>query len=347
MVCGKCGTANERGQALILAVLGMAVFLGFVAMAVDVGLLLNERRTLQNGADAAALAGAVELPDNPPLAIQKAQEWAVNNGIDPTEIESITVGTTNVPNDTIYVDVSRDFDWLFGRVVGLDQSDVGAHAAALIGSPVGIGGLKPWAVTDQVFLGLDPGDPATLKFDSQNVGNGNFQPVRLDGNGASVYRNTVKYGSDSVLCVVGQEQPNCPSVVPTQTGNMIGPTDTAVEWLEENAADSCNEFGEVFTPDLNNPGKYLLTASCNPWSTSQPATLVAIVPVIDELCNGNCDVTILRFAMFYIEGIQCSGKGKGSSCTVTGTYVEAAVDVEALIGPFDPLGSVFFVRLIQ
>lgn len=343
----KWSRGNERGQALILAVLGMAVFLGFVAMAVDVGLLLNERRTLQNAADAAALAGAIELPYNPPLAILKALEWAENNGIDPTEIESITVGTTNVTNDTIYVDLDREFDWIFGRVVGLDQSDVGAHAAALIGSPVGIGGLKPWAVTEEVFLALIPGDQATLKFDANDVQDGNFQPIRLDGQGSNVYRDNVKYGSETVVCVLGQEQPGCPSVVPTETGNVIGPTNQSVGWLEQQAPDSCNEFGEVFTPDPNNPGEYLLTASCNPWSTSQPATLVAIVPVIDSLCNGNCDVTILRFAMFFIEGITCQGQGQGNSCTVTGTYVKAAVDVEALIGPYDPLGSLYFVRLIQ
>ena len=44
----------ERGQALIMFVLAAGVLCGFVAMAIDVGLILHERRVLQNAADAAA-----------------------------------------------------------------------------------------------------------------------------------------------------------------------------------------------------------------------------------------------------------------------------------------------------
>ncbi|KKM62330.1 hypothetical protein LCGC14_1522760 [marine sediment metagenome] len=53
---------DESGQTLILFVLALGVLLGSVAMSVDVGLILHERRSLQNAADAAALAGAIELP---------------------------------------------------------------------------------------------------------------------------------------------------------------------------------------------------------------------------------------------------------------------------------------------
>lgn len=338
---------GERGQALILAVLGMAVFLGFVAMAVDVGLLLNERRTLQNSADAAALAGAVELPDNPSLAITKAREWAKKNGIDQLEIKTVEVRTTSVPNDTLYVEFDRSFSWIFARVLGFGQSDVGAGAEALIGSPVGMGGLKPWAVTDEVFQKLDPGDSATLKYSAQNIFIGNFQPIQIDGPGANVYEETARDGSTAQVCVVGQEQPGCPSMLTTETGNVVGPTRQAVQWLLQYTPGSCNSFGEVFTPDAGNPGKYVLQATCNPWSTTQPATQLAIVPVIDALCNGNCDINVLRFAMFFIEGINCTGQGQGNTCDVTGKYVEAAVDIEALIGPYDPNGSVNFVRLVK
>src|SRR3970282_1738548 len=52
---------GERGQTLVLAVLAMAVLLGFTAMAIDVGLAFQERRNAQNGADAAALAAAQDL----------------------------------------------------------------------------------------------------------------------------------------------------------------------------------------------------------------------------------------------------------------------------------------------
>lgn len=53
----KTPYASEKGQALIFLVLGMVVFLGFVALAIDGSMVYSDRRRAQNGADAASLAG--------------------------------------------------------------------------------------------------------------------------------------------------------------------------------------------------------------------------------------------------------------------------------------------------
>jgi hypothetical protein len=50
---------NESGQALVLVTLSMAVLMGFMALAIDVGVLFRSRRNLQLAADAAATAAAV------------------------------------------------------------------------------------------------------------------------------------------------------------------------------------------------------------------------------------------------------------------------------------------------
>jgi hypothetical protein len=55
---------NEKGQTTVLVVLSMAVLLGFVALAVDVGTLFRARRNLQIVADAAATAGALDYYQN-------------------------------------------------------------------------------------------------------------------------------------------------------------------------------------------------------------------------------------------------------------------------------------------
>lgn len=52
---------SERGQALIFLVLGLTVFLGFVALAIDGGMAFSDRRNIQNAADAAALAGGGKM----------------------------------------------------------------------------------------------------------------------------------------------------------------------------------------------------------------------------------------------------------------------------------------------
>lgn len=48
----------EKGQVMIYLVIGFVVFLGFVALAIDGGMVLADRRHVQNIADASALAGA-------------------------------------------------------------------------------------------------------------------------------------------------------------------------------------------------------------------------------------------------------------------------------------------------
>lgn len=48
---------SERGQAIVYLVVGMVVFLGFVALAIDGGMALADRRHAQNGADSSSLAG--------------------------------------------------------------------------------------------------------------------------------------------------------------------------------------------------------------------------------------------------------------------------------------------------
>ncbi|MDD5367943.1 MAG: pilus assembly protein TadG-related protein [Anaerolineaceae bacterium] len=56
---------DERGQVLILLVVGMVALLGFAALAIDGGMAFSERRNAQNAADAAAVAGAYAIAYDP------------------------------------------------------------------------------------------------------------------------------------------------------------------------------------------------------------------------------------------------------------------------------------------
>jgi uncharacterized membrane protein len=123
----KTTSRQERGQTLIVAALFMAVVMGFTAMAIDVGMFLEDRRQLQNGADAAALAGVQYLPQQPDTAISTARQWAANNGIPSSEIQSVTVTTTSYANDTLTVQLNKSFGWIFGRVLGKTTSPVGGR----------------------------------------------------------------------------------------------------------------------------------------------------------------------------------------------------------------------------
>jgi hypothetical protein len=126
----------ESGQMLVLFILMLGVLMGFVAMSVDVGLILHERRSLQNAADAAALAGVSELPESPEspgAAEARALEWAENNGYTGENGATITVNTPYQGNaGAIEVIIEVEEPFIFALALGLDSVDVSARAVASI-----------------------------------------------------------------------------------------------------------------------------------------------------------------------------------------------------------------------
>ena len=323
---------EESGQGLIVGTLVMVMILGFAAMTVDVGLFLHERRELQKSADAAALAGAQELPSSPVDAELMAQEWADKNGIDASELEPILISTTHVANDTITVRVKRDVPFIFARVLGLTSDTMRADATALVGSPAGMSGLRPWAVLESALVS----NPVVLKYDANNGSNGNFGALRIDGQGASTYEDTIINGSGNSLSAGSQPD--------TEPGNMVGGTRDGVQWLIDNTHWECDEFDEVFPLNLVVGGIYHFSNRCNPYGGATDSYRPIITPVINSFQQGSHPVDVITFAIFFIEGL---GSCTGNHCEVTGRYVQANVDVGALIGALDPDGSIRFVRLVE
>jgi uncharacterized membrane protein len=62
-VDGRRNRREERGLALVIFALMLFSLLMITALVVDLGAVYAHRRNDQNAADAAALAGAQELPD--------------------------------------------------------------------------------------------------------------------------------------------------------------------------------------------------------------------------------------------------------------------------------------------
>lgn len=70
---------DESGQAMIFSLLAMTVLFGFIGFAVDVGVLLHSKRTMQTAADSAAIAAALEY--NYADMTTAAQDAAAQNGV--------------------------------------------------------------------------------------------------------------------------------------------------------------------------------------------------------------------------------------------------------------------------
>ncbi len=127
---------RESGQMLILFVLGLGVLLGMVAMSVDVGFILHERRSQQNAADAAALAAVQELPESSSAAVAAAYDWANRNGYSTADGATVTVNTPYQGNPgAVEVIIERDQPFIFALALGLDSVDVNARAVASVQPP--------------------------------------------------------------------------------------------------------------------------------------------------------------------------------------------------------------------
>ncbi len=344
---------NEDGQIIVLVGAMITALIGFSALAIDVGSLVSDKRDLQNAADAMALAGAQGLPSQTD-AVAIATQWAGYNGVSESEIFSIQVqqqSLPSVPNPKITVTLHRQHHTVLARVLGVDSVDVDVTAAAIKTNPGGSDHLTPWSVLESALAQIVPGDLATLKYDSNNSQQGNFQPIRIDGSGHS-YEETLANTSIGTVCsVVAMENGCVPTAVactgatcPTQTGNMPGPTKQGLDAIYAGTDAACTNFDQVFTS--NGDGTYRINSECNPFiSGSLGSRRVLLVPVIQSLCNGTCDVTITQFAVFFLEGTQ--SKCTGSNCEIRGRFVRANFTTGAAIGVYDASSLMHFIKLVE
>ncbi|MDE8585633.1 pilus assembly protein TadG-related protein [Arthrobacter sp. NQ4] len=138
---------RERGAISVIVAILMVALLGFVAIAVDVGLIYSERAQLQNGADASAIALAQKCARNSAdttmcsptstlaasLANQNALDGMsnVNNIQLDTKARTVSVTTTakekGAPDNSVSL--------FFAGVLGIPSKEVGAKASAVWGSP--------------------------------------------------------------------------------------------------------------------------------------------------------------------------------------------------------------------
>lgn len=121
---------GESGQALALVALAAVVLLGFAALAIDVGLMANSRSRLQHAADAAALAGAMDLPAKPSdgttKAIQTAEAYVDKN----VGLSVTSVVQPDLTAKTVRVTLSEPVKHFFAQFIGQNSTVINATAVA-------------------------------------------------------------------------------------------------------------------------------------------------------------------------------------------------------------------------
>jgi hypothetical protein len=181
---------NESGQAIVLMTLSLVVIMGMAALVLDVGNWFHTKRRLQGTADAAALAGAQRLPDDPSGAQTMAMSYANQNGGDVAGA-NIIVTSTVLPNDTISVRARKTAPGIFSGILGIASADIDARAKARVGPPQQAEYVAPMVVyCDHPLIHNCPGNSmpdfgvaTTMNYDPMGAP-GAFGMLNLDnGNG--------------------------------------------------------------------------------------------------------------------------------------------------------------------
>jgi len=137
----RCRVRKESGQVLVWLCVSAVALLAMVGFVIDVGHVFNAHRELQASADAAALAGAQDLPD-----LSKATATALNFSSSPgmknTHPDLSSVAATVTPKcftstklpcnpaNGIVVKESANVPTFFLKVIGINSLSINARSTA-------------------------------------------------------------------------------------------------------------------------------------------------------------------------------------------------------------------------
>ena len=221
---------DEHGAALVWVAGSLVMLLAFSALAVDLAWIYLNSSRLQNAADAAALAGVVNLPAFPAVAQSDAEDAATANGFPVGGTNSVV--TTPLSDNGLSATLRTSVPTYFLKVLGFDRFDISRTSTAEYVKPVplgspsscfGIGNLTSvpgctitanqnyWAAINGRYTAREHGDPYAPKcdwghrdhpgncYDAWNDGNFSWTPppvypIDMDANPLNpLYRPTGYY----------------------------------------------------------------------------------------------------------------------------------------------------------
>jgi hypothetical protein len=184
---------GEKGQALVLVVFAIIALLVVLGLAVDGGMIILDRRRMQNASDAGALAGTRLLARaicgdgaDDAAIVAEVNHYAERNGVPDTdgqpgngindnvaadyvnfdEVVLGRVGAGAIPNGSTGVSVTARINrpTYFVSLIGIDTAGASAAAMAMTGPPSIGSGVRPFGLPEQVVEKLSPGDCFDISF---------------------------------------------------------------------------------------------------------------------------------------------------------------------------------------
>lgn len=283
---------EESGQTLVFTALLMCVLMGFMALAIDVGVLFRQQRRLQIAADAAAIAAGWSYYYNgngttsscgttTGNIVCAADTAAANNGVtDSTQVNAHTSPTYGQHTGVAYVEViiqqpaSAGFMATFA---GLFPGAGTSYGAMTVGARA-VSGIVPSLTCD---LQTDPSNSGSLSLQGGASVNGPNCTMQVDSSSPSALCFT---GSNSLngFNVIGVQlvnaqakQQSCNKIYPgAQTGSTATPNPFASTLSFPNPATVCNSTNTVTqaAPTQAQLAGFTGTATTGGFQPGSPAT---------------------------------------------------------------------------
>jgi Flp pilus assembly protein TadG len=320
---------KEEGFVLVIVAIFLVALIGFVALAVDVGVLYGAKTSAQEVADAAALAGAFTFINNPTApqpstASDNALQFALNNSI---MGQAVTAADVTVNVDValrrVTVDVASTQNTYFARVLGTNTAAISVEGIAEAAQySTGSACVKPWFVPNTIFATTGPcaactagevlidpttrevtafgktkiGQKFTLKPQSPSsaIGPGQFYAIQLpDSGGGHDYETNISTCSNAYV--------RCGEYYSVETGNMVGPTKHGVEDLIGNNPDVFVEVGKYQRSNGTYSDTSINLVVAPVWNA---CNLAGFCPS-ENFPNGTqVNLEIVGFAVFFLKGIE-------------------------------------------
>lgn len=226
--------ANESGSTVVIISLIFTALTVITALVVDVGIAYYRTAEVENAVDASALAAGqllpVEVEDQSRIIEIKnrAVEYAVKNGIN-----SLTTSNVELSNiiDGYYtqldITIPETLKTTFAKVIGVNEFKITRNAKVELIPCKKVGDVVPLSITKtrlDLALQTNQTKHLALKFGGGDGDQGAYGAIDLDGvksGGANDYSLWLLFGYTSSLSAGEQ-------LYPVETGNMAGPTNTAL-----------------------------------------------------------------------------------------------------------------------
>jgi Flp pilus assembly protein TadG len=212
---------NESGAVAVIAAIGMAVFLGFAAFALDIAHMVSVKRDLAKAAEAGALSGARGLwPQNLTTAAGRLPDCANAESWARTTAMENKVANTNLSADEVMVEVGRwdyttkkftpgnsssansvqvttykaNVQMMFAPIFGINSKDMSRTAIAVMDFAKAMGpGCLPIAVNQD--YSQCPGKTISIGFNPDPEDNGGWFSKDPDSASASTFKDYINNGS--------------------------------------------------------------------------------------------------------------------------------------------------------